>query len=137
MKFYDIIEYTNEDNLLVYKHPCEDFNTNSKLIVRESQQAIFVKNGVIHAVFKAGRFNLKTENIPVLKKIKTNAISNNDKELINSVIDECMQYSTSSLIDLTRHQTPWIETYKQFGNDNVISKESIKEFFSEEEVIDL
>ena len=69
MKLYDIIEYLNEDNLLVYKHPCEDFNTNSKLIVRESQVAIFVKNGKICDIFTAGRYNLKTENIPVLKKL--------------------------------------------------------------------
>lgn len=69
MKLYDIIEYINEENLLVYKHPCEDFNTNTKLIVRESQKAIFVKNGVICDVFSAGRHNLKTENIPLLKKI--------------------------------------------------------------------
>ena len=69
MKLYDIIEYINNDNLLAYKHPCEDFNTNSKLIVRESQVAIFVKNGKICDVFSAGRYNLKTENIPILKKL--------------------------------------------------------------------
>lgn len=69
MKFYDFIEYTNEEQLLVYKHPCEDFNTSTKLIVREGQLAIFLKNGEICDIFEPGRYKLSTENIPILRKL--------------------------------------------------------------------
>ena len=69
MHLYDFIEYTNEEERLVYKHPCQDFNTNTKLIVREGQVAIFLKNGEICDVFQPGRYQLSTENLPVLRKI--------------------------------------------------------------------
>lgn len=69
MQLYDFIEYTNEEKCLVYKHPCQDFNTMTKLIVREGQVAIFLKNGTICDVFQPGRYQLSTENLPLLRKI--------------------------------------------------------------------
>lgn len=69
MKLWEFIEFENVDDLLVYKHPCQDFNTSSKLIVREGQKAIFLHNGEVADVFGAGRHSLSTENLPVLGKI--------------------------------------------------------------------
>ena len=34
-----IIKYEGTNNVLVWKHPSEDFNTSSQLIVHESQEA--------------------------------------------------------------------------------------------------
>lgn len=39
MAFLDVIKYEGSNNVLVWKHPREDFNTNSQLIVHESQEA--------------------------------------------------------------------------------------------------
>lgn len=69
MKLWEFIEYESYDNLLVYKHPCEDFNWHSKLIVREGQTAIFLKNGQVADVFQPGRYVLSTNNLPILGKI--------------------------------------------------------------------
>lgn len=69
MKFLEVIKYEGDNNTLVWKHPAEDFNTSSTLIVHESQEAIFLKNGQIADVFTAGRYVLKTENIPLLRKL--------------------------------------------------------------------
>lgn len=69
MKFLEVIKYEGGLNTLVWKHPAEDFNTSSTLIVHESQAAIFFKNGHIADVFPAGRYVLKTENIPVLRRL--------------------------------------------------------------------
>lgn len=69
MKFLEVIKFEGDNGTLIWKHPAEDFNTSSTLIVHESQEAIFFKNGQIADTFKAGRYVLKTENIPVLRKI--------------------------------------------------------------------
>lgn len=64
-----IIKYEGDNETFVYKHPCEDFNTTSQLIVHESQEAIFFANGQSLDLFEAGRYTLKTENIPLLRRI--------------------------------------------------------------------
>lgn len=40
-KIVDVIKYEGDNSTFVWKHPCEDFNTNTQLIVHESQEAIF------------------------------------------------------------------------------------------------
>lgn len=67
--------------------------------------------------------------IPVFKKNDIVFISKGDQELIDGIIDECAKYSTSTLVNIIRHQSPWREAYYRI-NDNVISKQSIKEYFA-------
>ena len=55
--------------VFIWKHPCEDFNTNSQLIVHESQEAIFFCNGKALDRFKAGEHVLRTENLPLLRSV--------------------------------------------------------------------
>lgn len=69
MKIADIIKYEGDNNTFVWKYPIEDFNTNSKLIVHESQEAVFFRDGQALDVFAAGRYNLSTQNLPLLNKI--------------------------------------------------------------------
>ena len=40
MSIIDIIKYEGDNQTFVWKHPVEDFNTGSQLIVHESQDAI-------------------------------------------------------------------------------------------------
>lgn len=69
LKFLDVINYEGGNDVLVWKHPCEDFNTGSHLIVHESQEALFLCNGQVAEIFGPGRHDLKTENIPVLRRL--------------------------------------------------------------------
>lgn len=64
-----VIKYEGTNDVLVWKHPAEDFNTTSQLIVHESQEAILFKNGQALDLFGPGRHTLTTENIPLLRKI--------------------------------------------------------------------
>ena len=41
----DIIKYEGDNSTFIWKHPCEDFNTTTQLIVHESQEAILFMNG--------------------------------------------------------------------------------------------
>ena len=53
-------------SLLVWKFLKEDFNTKSRLIVAESEEAIFLKDGVAVSVFTAGAYSLSTNNYPFI-----------------------------------------------------------------------
>lgn len=64
-----VIQYEGDNSTFVWKHPIEDFNLGSQLIVHESQEAIFFLNGEALDTFGPGRHTLETENLPVLKKI--------------------------------------------------------------------
>lgn len=64
-----VIKYEGDNETFIWKHPIEDFNLGSQLIVHESQEAIFFLNGEALDSFGPGRHTLETENLPVLKKV--------------------------------------------------------------------
>lgn len=68
-KIVDIIKYESDNSTFIWKHPCEDFNSLTQLIVHESQEAIFMMNGQALDLFGPGRYTLETQNIPLLKKV--------------------------------------------------------------------
>ncbi len=68
MKIADIIKYEGDNSTFVWKHPSEDFNSLTQLIVHESQEAVFFMNGQALDLFGPGRYTLETQNIPVLSK---------------------------------------------------------------------
>ena len=67
-KIADIIKYEGDSSAFIWKHPCEDFNYLTQLIVHESQEAIFFMNGQALDMFGAGRYTLETQNIPLIGK---------------------------------------------------------------------
>lgn len=69
MRITQVIKYEGDNSTFIWKHPSEDFNTASQLIVHESQEAIFFMNGQALDLFGPGRYTLETENIPLLRKI--------------------------------------------------------------------
>lgn len=65
----DIIKYEGDNNTFIWKHPCEDFNSLTQLIVHESQEAVFFKNGQALDLFGPGRYTLASQNIPLIGKV--------------------------------------------------------------------
>ena len=65
----DIIKYEGDNSTFIWKHPCEDFNTTTQLIVHESQEAILFLNGQALDLFGPGRHTLETQNIPILRRL--------------------------------------------------------------------
>ena len=70
MKLADVIKYEGDNSTFVWKHPCEDFNTLSQLIVHESQEAVFFANGQALDLFGPGRHTLTTQNLPLIGKLQ-------------------------------------------------------------------
>ena len=64
----EIIKYEGDNSTFIWKHPLEDFNSLTQLIVHESQEAIFFMNGQALDLFGPGRYTLETQNIPKLGK---------------------------------------------------------------------
>ncbi|MCB0118298.1 MAG: SPFH domain-containing protein [Anaerolineales bacterium] len=67
-RIFDVIEYTNEmSDEIVHRFPEEgfgDFRVGSQVIVRESQSAVFFRDGNALDVFGPGRHTIATANIP-------------------------------------------------------------------------
>lgn len=67
-RIFDVIEYPNEmREELVHRFPesgSGDFRIGSQLIVRESQSAVFFRDGQALDVFNPGRHTIVTANIP-------------------------------------------------------------------------
>lgn len=68
MALTKVVKYEGDNTTFVWKSPIEDFNTLSQLIVHQSQEAVFFKNGQALDVFAAGRYTLETQNIPLIKR---------------------------------------------------------------------
>ena len=65
----EMLKYEGDNSIIIWKHPCEDFNSLTQLIVNESQEAIFFMNGQALDLFGPGRYTLETENIPIIGKL--------------------------------------------------------------------
>ncbi len=69
-RIFDVIEYPSEmKDEIVHRFPetgIGDFRIGSQVIVRESQAAVFFRDGQALDVFRAGRHTITTANIPLL-----------------------------------------------------------------------
>jgi membrane protease subunit (stomatin/prohibitin family) len=74
-KLMEVIEFLdNSGDTMVQRVPkggSGEFKLGAQLIVRESQKAVFFRDGKSLDVFSAGRHVLKTQNVPVLTKLVT------------------------------------------------------------------
>jgi membrane protease subunit (stomatin/prohibitin family) len=73
-QFIEVIEWTDDTlDTMVYRFPVQnkEIKMGAKLTVRESQAAIFVNEGTIADVFSAGLYELSTQNMPVITKLKS------------------------------------------------------------------
>lgn len=69
MALVEVIKFEGDPNQLVWKHPVENFNTMSQLVVDETHEALLVLNGNAADLFGPGRHTLSTSNIPLLRNI--------------------------------------------------------------------
>lgn len=74
-QFLDVIEYEDKSNkLIVSKFQRESGNNElkqgSKVIVRESQSAVFLKGGQLADILPPGTYSLQTDNMPILSTLK-------------------------------------------------------------------
>lgn len=71
-QFIDVIEYTDPDNkIIVYKYvrPGNEIKQGARVIVREGQLAIFIKEGKLADILGPGTHVLNTKNLPILSTL--------------------------------------------------------------------
>lgn len=64
------IQRATDTNTLIYLDPQVDFNTNSVITVAPNEQVIFIKNGEFYGTLPPGRHEIKSENYPLLSRIR-------------------------------------------------------------------
>lgn len=98
-----VIKYEGDNQTFVWKHPIEDFNLGSQLIVHESQEAVFFCDGQALDLFGAGRYTLATQNLPLLEnlyKLPTNSdtIFHSEIYFINQTVQMGIKWGTDSKV---------------------------------------
>ena len=101
--FVNVIKYEGTNNVLVWKHPIEDFNLGSQLIVHESQEAIFFKDGQALDCFGAGRYTLANEKLPLLQNLyklpfDSNTAFHSEVYFVNMVTQTGIKWGTDSKV---------------------------------------
>ncbi len=102
--FAEVIKYEGDNSTFIWKHPCEDFNSLTQLIVHESQEAVFMMNGQLLDVFEAGRHTLETQNIPLIRKFFNKPFGNEtpfhcEVYFINKTEQMAVKWGTDSKIE--------------------------------------
>ena len=71
-EFIDIIEWTDDSSdTMVFRFERHDneIKNGAKLVVRESQTAVFISQGRLADVFTPGMYELETKNLPILSTL--------------------------------------------------------------------
>ena len=94
-----IIKYEGDNDTFIWKHPIEDFNYGSQLIVHESQEAIFFKDGQALDLFGPGRYTLETQQLPILEKLyklptDTEGTFHTEVYFINKTVQMAIKWGT-------------------------------------------
>lgn len=122
-QFLDVIEFEDKSNkLIVTKFRRESENNElkqgSKVIVRESQCAVFLKGGQLADILSPGTYSLNTENFPVLTKLKAFPYL-----FVSPVIADVYFVSTRQFID-----NKWATKNPIMKKDNDFSMVRIRAF---------
>ena len=94
-----IIKYEGDNSTFIWKHPIEDFNYGSQLIVHESQEAVFFKDGQALDTFGPGRYTLETQQLPLLEKLyklptDTEGTFHSEVYFINKTVQMAIKWGT-------------------------------------------
>src|SRR5678816_3750802 len=71
-EFVDIIEWLDDSqDTMVYRFPRyqNEIKMGAKLVVRETQNAVFVNEGALADIFGPGTHTLSTQNMPLLSTL--------------------------------------------------------------------
>ena len=99
----EVIKYEGDNSTFIWKHPAEDFNSLTQLIVHESQEAIFFLNGEALDLFGPGRHTLETQNIPKIGKF-LNRLTGGESPFhcevyfINKTVQMAVKWGTDSRV---------------------------------------
>jgi membrane protease subunit (stomatin/prohibitin family) len=108
-----VIKYEGDNTTFIWKHPIEDFNTGSQLIVHESQEVLFYMNGQALDLFGPGRHMLESQNLPYVSKFFKRPMGDQtpfhcEVYYINKTEQMAIKWGTDSRVEYIepKHQFP-------------------------------
>ncbi|HXE73532.1 MAG TPA: SPFH domain-containing protein [Candidatus Nitrosotenuis sp.] len=126
-KVLDVIEWANPDpNTIVQKVPeygPADIKFGAQLIVRESQAAVFFRDGKALDVFGPGRHTLTTANLPLLQGILERFTGGSnvfaaEVYFVNQKVFTDLKWGTPNPIDMKDPDLGWVQL-RAFGTFSV------------------
>ena len=101
---FQIIKYEGDNQTFIWKHPIEDFNTGTQLIVHESQEAVFFMNGQALDSFPPGRHTLSSQNVPLVNHLFNRATNDQtpfhcEVYFVNLVEQMAIKWGTDSRVE--------------------------------------
>lgn len=106
MAYVDVLDFNGvKDRWLVYKHPNNEFNNKSKIVVKVGQAAVIVHGGKVEKIVENGTYELETLNLPFLKNLQKKVYGGKtpfqmDVYYINKVIKLDMLWGTNDAIKI-------------------------------------
>ena len=119
----EVIKYDGPNDILIWKFPNEEFNTNTQLVVGPSQEAIFIKGGQVLGRFVSGTYTLDTKNYPFIRALVglvTGSIAPFQCSVyyVNKVVSMGIDWGTDtpiSVVDPIYHVPINVRTYGDFS----------------------
>ncbi len=123
MAIIDLVKWDGTPDILAWKFPSEELATWSQLVVNETQEAFIVRGGVYEGPFTAGRYTLKTENLPLLRSLigipfGGNAPFSAEAWFVNKIAKLDIRWGTPDPIQLQDpkfHLMVPVRAYGQYG----------------------
>ena len=130
-KILEIIKNETDNSVLVSRSDIENFNNCSQLIVNESQEAIFYKDGQALDLFSSGRHELNSDNVPIFKRLFANLFGGKTPftcqvYFINKVSVLDLLWGTDSPITLEDPKYHIIINVRSFGQKGIRVSDSRK-----------
>lgn len=126
-----VIECKMDNTVFVKRHPIDNFVTGSKLIVHESQEAVFFKDGEALDTFGSGGHILTTDRLPLLNEAAPMPFSNGDPfrtevYFVNKTEQKEIKWGTPEKIGIQEPKYKMYVDVGAFGTFNMIVKDARK-----------
>ena len=87
-----VIQWVNpKEGEIIWRYPVDRIEWGAQLIVEEWQAAVFMRDGKVYDVFRAGRHTLTTANLPLLTKVLSRVVGF-EKSPFTAVVMPLLQY---------------------------------------------
>lgn len=124
-----VIECRMDNSVFVKRHPIDNFVTGSKLIVHESQEAVFFKDGAALDSFGPGGHILETDKLPLMSELAPLPFGNGDPfrteiYFVNKTEQKEIKWGTPNKITVREPKYNMYVDIGAFGTFNMIVKDA-------------
>lgn len=126
-----VIECKMDNTVFVKRHPIDNFVTGSKLIVHESQEAVFFKDGMALDSFGSGGHILTTDKLPLMNEAAPLPFTNGDPfraevYFVNKTEQKEIKWGTPEKIGIRESKYKMYINIGAFGTFNMIVRDARK-----------